>query len=458
MVGSRAVRALLAHAGWHLSRSGQQAVYKTLRESEWSDELLQTLRLEALRELLHASTAIPFYRERFRASGVSPAAICSLDDLALLPPLERHDLQREGIRGLARAGAKGSRRRTSGSVGRPVEVLRPPEVRAWSAALYRRFHESLGVLPGEHQLNLRTSGRRHGGGRLRRLPPNVTVVVRADLTDARAFTRVLRSLERRPPALVCGYSSGLYHFATMLSSAGRTVSAKACWSGGSVLAEHHRPAIEQAFGCEVYQRYASEEVSPIAHECPEGRWMHVAAEAVIVEVVRDDGRPAAPGEVGEVLLTDLRNLAMPLIRYRVGDLAIAPPDSRCSCGRTLPILGTLIGRSNDVLVKGDGTVLLPGFVTDLMEDVLESVVEYRVLQRADRSIQVSVVQRDEPPPEETQRTIASRLDALVGLPGATQVERVDGIPLLGADKLRHIESHAARGSEASAAPTAPLPG
>jgi phenylacetate-CoA ligase len=447
-------RTLLARAAWHLSPTGQNTTYKLLRESEWwPAEQLEALRLQALRDLLETASAIPFYRNRFRESGISPGDIRSLDDLTRIPPLERGEFQRQGIRGLAQQGASGTRRRTSGSVGQPLEVLRPPELRPWSAAVYRRFHESLGVRPGEHQLGLRTSGRRDGrGSRLRRIPPNLSVIQRSDLTDPEAFRRVLRLLARRPPALIGGFSTGLYYFATMLSAAGRTVRAKACWSGGNVLAEHHRPAIEEAFGCEVYQRYACEEVGVVAHDCPEGRSLHVAAETIIAEVVRDDGRPAEPGEVGQLLLTDLRNLAMPVIRYRIGDIASRPENPQCRCGRSLPVLGKLIGRSNDVLVKSDGTILLPGFVTDVMQNALESVLEYRVLQHPDLSIEVSMVQRDEPDPDQARRRIAAALDELVGIAGATRIERVGEIPLIGVDKLRHIESHVPAGGGSSVPP------
>jgi phenylacetate-coenzyme A ligase PaaK-like adenylate-forming protein len=434
-------RALLAHAGWHLSPRRPHGVYTMLRESQWwPPERLEELQLDALRAVFEAAATIPFYRER----GVDPLGLRSLDDLAAIPPLERGDLQRLGIGGLTGQGAKGQVHRTSGSVGRPVDVLWAPDLRVWSAALWRRFHYSLGVLPGERQLAVFTLDLPRGGIRTvaRRVSTNASRVTRSRLADTHEFRRILHSLSRRPPALVGGFSTGLYLFAKMLSAAGRTVPAKACWSGGNTLADHHRPAIEAAFDSEVYQRYACEEMGSLAHECPEGRSLHVAGEVVIAEVVRADGQPAATGELGHVLLTSLRNEAMPLIRYRIGDVAVAAGDARCVCGRGLPILGTLIGRSNDMLVKGDGSMLLPGFVTEFIRDRLESVLEYLVLQHSDLRIDVSVVQRDEPSPDRVRREIASGLDELIGLPGATTVERVDQIPLAGAEKLRHVVSHA----------------
>jgi phenylacetate-CoA ligase len=102
----------------------------------------------------------------------------------------------------------------------------------------------------------------------------------------------------------------------------------------------------------VYDRYGSREVGLIASQCGEGGWMHINAESVLVEFVRN-GHPVAPGELGEVLITDLRNYAMPLIRYRIGDLG-TPMAGTCACGRGLPLMQMVAGRVTDFIVRPDG--------------------------------------------------------------------------------------------------------
>ncbi len=116
-----------------------------------------------------------------------------------------------------------------------------------------------------------------------------------------------------------------------------------------------RTLIEEVFGCRVFNRYGCREVSVIASECAEHAGMHVMAEGLYVEVVRGD-RPAQPGELGAVLVTDLLNLAMPLVRYRIGDMA-AVEDGGCACGRGLPRLRTVEGRVTDFLVGTDGRLV-----------------------------------------------------------------------------------------------------
>jgi phenylacetate-CoA ligase len=270
-----------------------------------------------------------------------------------------------------------------------------------------------------------------------------TTTLYGDLAaDYQALNRVLDSIARRPPGLVRGVATTLYAVARRIEELGRPVAARGCWSGGAHLPAHHRPTIESAFSCPVYERYGSWDVGVIAHQCPEERGFHVAAESMIVEVVREDGHPAAPGELGEVLVTPLFNRATPLLRYRLGDLVEAPSGESCRCGRRLPLLGKLVGRSNDLLRTGDGRVIAPEAVSQQMSRLYPSVIQFQVRQRRDLTLDVHVVQRDDPPPETGRARLAAALDELLGMPGATRVERVEELPLTDGGKLRHVMSEA----------------
>lgn len=411
------------------------------RSQHWSTEELRSHQAGALRALLEAARSVPFYRKRFTEAGIAPEDVRSVEDLAAIPPLERSELQSEGIAGLRVAGRRGRVIETSGSTGLPVEVLRPLELVRWIEAADLRAREWYGVglvEPRLHVTSVRMSRRRRAASELAN-----TRLFHLDRPDAaRAVDLLTRELENRPPSLVSGAASALYVLALGLVARGCGVGAKAAWSGANVLFEHQRPAVESAFGCKVYDRYGAWEVGVIAHECPEGRSLHQFAESVIVEIVKQDGSPAAAGEMGEVLVTALHNTAMPIVRYRIGDLARAA-DGPCSCGVGLPVLGQLVGRANDVVCRSDGTYLTPQTITNtVMTRVRKSVVEFQVEQDEDLRLRVRVVQRDDPPPEPYRARIAATLDELVGLHGATTVERVAEIPLTGEGKLRHVVSRA----------------
>jgi phenylacetate-CoA ligase len=127
-------------------------------------------------------------------------------------------------------------------------------------------------------------------------------------------------------------------------------------TSAEMLEADDRRLLEEVFGCPVFDRYGCREVSVIASECRAHAGLHVNAECLYVEVENPDGSRAAPGETGAILVTDLLNRAMPLIRYRIGDLgALAEGD--CPCGRGLPRLAALHGRSTDFLVGSDGRLV-----------------------------------------------------------------------------------------------------
>ena len=453
-------RELVARAWWHAHPARPAAAASIVRRShQRSPEQVAALRLEVARELLHAAVRVPFYRERLAAAGVEPARVHSLAELAAIPPLERAELQRLGIPGLRVPGARGMRIATSGSTGQPVEVLRPLELVAWIEASDRRALEWFGVRAGQRVLevthihgragSVARANARSRGHRVAATLSNTTTLYGDQAADRQALARVLDSIDRRPPGLVRGVATTLYAVARAMNDLGRTVAAGVCWSGGAHLPAHHRPTIESAFSCPVYERYGSWDVGVIAHQCPEEGSFHVAAESVLMEVVRGDGSAAAPGELGEVLVTPLFNRATPLLRYRVGDLVEAPPGEPCPCGRRLPLLGKLVGRSNDVLRTVDGRVLAPEAVSQQMSRLYPSVVQFQVRQQSDLTLDVHLVQRDDPPPEAYQLRLAAALDDLLGLPGATRVERVQEIAPTPAGKLRHVMSEAGAQVDAS---------
>ena len=111
-----------------------------------------------------------------------------------------------------------------------------------------------------------------------------------------------------------------------------------------------RAQIEHAFQAECFDDYSTFEFHHVAYECPRHRY-HLAADNVAVEFVRD-GRPARPGEEGEILLTGLTNNAMPLIRYAIGDVGV-PGDEICPCGRGFPTMQLIQGRVDDFVVLPD---------------------------------------------------------------------------------------------------------
>src|SRR5262249_582338 len=134
-----------------------------------------------------------------------------------------------------------------------------------------------------------------------------------------------------------------------------TIRPRGIISAAMVLHSWERKVIEEVFACPVTNRYGCEEVSLIACECERHEGLHINADGVFGEILRA-GQPAAPWVAGSVVVTDLANYAMPMLRYKVGDVA-AFAQNRCSCGRGLPMLERLEGREADYVTTPTGELI-----------------------------------------------------------------------------------------------------
>lgn len=317
------------------------------RSEWWSGDQLQDYRFRALRALLdHAYRESSFYRTRFERSGVAPGDIATPEDLALLPFLEKGevpDLLRT-IRAPSFPPGRISRRQTAGSTGTPLTVLADPDTSARSFAARIRFQGWHGLKPGDRQV--RFWGRPLTGSlRKARLKDALLNRIMIDSTalEPERVPATLQRIQSFGPDYAYGYTSMLQAFAEAMGAGGltgRDLGLRIAIYTSETCLPSQRAQLAETFACPVVPEYGCSEVDIIAFGCPAGG-LHINAENLWVEVVPSADAP--PGS-GEVVVTDLGNRLMPLIRYRLGDLAslVAGP---CSCGRGLPLLGEIAGRS-----------------------------------------------------------------------------------------------------------------
>lgn len=430
-------RGALARVMWHAHPGRPGPEYARLRESQWwSPEKIAEYQVQQFKALMNSAMKVPFYRDRFSEAGVSPDSIRTIDDVSTVPILERADMERLGIEGIKVPGSWGVKASSSGSLGKRVQFLWPLSQMQWLDAGEERAREWLGSKVGSWRLEIRC---RPVGlpQKIAATLLNETAVHAPTMANPQVAASVLKKLETRRPTMVWGVSNAMYTVAVALLEQGRTAPSKSCWSGGNLLLPHYRKALEQAFQCTVYERYATMETGLVAHECPEGRLLHVPAEGLIVEIVRPDGSKAGPGETGEVLLTALRNHATPLIRYRVGDCAIAPTTNRCSCGRGLPVFGTVTGRTRDFLRTPSGSLIGPRQAAVALRPIFDSsLIDFQIVQDAQLGLKILVMQRNTPETDSDRQQIASIIQELAQSPQKPEVERVDKIALTPGGKLR----------------------
>jgi phenylacetate-CoA ligase len=371
-------------------RSGDSRELYHLREFERTQflprEQVEALQLKRLQLLLdHAYHMCPFYRERFDRIGIHPCDFETLDDLAVLPILEKQEIQEHRDRMVACNWPLHDLvpNQTGGSTGTPLSFfVSRDRLHSRAAATIRHnrwagwdIGDKVALLWGAPQDIPANRWKERIRNRLidRRLFLDAGHLTEARLADFHSALKKFR------PRIVLAYAGALVLFARYLQ-ARQTLpyQPEAIVASAEVLEPADRALAEQVFGCPIFNRYGCREVSVIASECAQHQGLHTMAEGLLIEVVRGN-EPAAAGELGSILVTDLLNWAMPLIRYRIGDLGSweAGP---CSCGRGLPRLRNVAGRVTDFLVGTDGRLVSGVFLATYVVAQRPSLGQVQILQ------------------------------------------------------------------------------
>lgn len=353
----------------------------------------QALQFERLHAHLVAHS--PFHRERLQQAGLADRPL-TLETLAELPVLERRTLQAAGERLFCSQvpPAHGPVRpiQTSGSSGVPVRVLRTAlnqlfwfaytlrEHQWWRRDVLRKFGVIRLGLPQE-RLEVDTWG------------PPVSLVCRSGPAIALAAelgtVALADALKAARPAYLLGYPTALQDLARHFLAAGeRLPGLLEMRAFGETVTEQARRQVRQAFGCEIVDSYSCQEVGVIALQCPVSGHYHVMAESLLVEVLNARGEACRPGEIGDVVITDLHNFATPLVRYALGDQAeVAGP---CACGRNLPTLRRILGRYRNMLVYPDGRRSWPRTGFESFPHTVP-IVQHQYIQLSSSRIEVRLV-------------------------------------------------------------------
>lgn len=204
------------------------------------------------------------------------------------------------------------------------------------------------------------------------------------------------------------------------------------------LYDDQRATIERVFGCRVANGYGGRDAGFIAHECPAGG-MHITADDIVVEVVDEAGNAQPNGVAGEIVVTHLSTCDFPFIRYKTGDIGVLSA-SNCECGRGLPLLQDIQGRSTDFVVASNGTVMHGLSLIYILRD-LPGVQAFKVVQESRALTRVMLVANHDLP-QDAFATIVRAFQQRLGAEVTVQVDLVDNIPAEKSGKFRYIISHA----------------
>lgn len=424
-----------------LRRRGTLAYLAEYERSQWlAPEALEALQWRKLQALLrHCWEQVPYYRRAWRDAGVQ--AIEDLrgpEDFACLPLLHKQDV-REHFEALK---ARSLRDRllyktTGGSTGEPLTIGYTREsYERRMAAMFRGYGWG-GAPHGTRALYLWGVPGKTARQRLHDAAFNRRMLDVFPMSD-RNMARYADQIDAYRPRVIVAYVSSIVRLSRWLLEQGRRVHApQSVLCAAEPLQEYQRELIGRAFGCPVFNTYGCREVMLVASECGYGT-LHVNADHLRVELGRSHSglAPAGPGFAPrtrqEVIVTDLHNYGMPLVRYVNGDLA-TPRAGRCPCGRGLPMLAHVDGRSMDALRSPDGH-----YVGEYLEHLVfatPGIRRFQAVQSRLDEIEVRIVRGETFDPASAGQ-IQARMRETYGAALQLRFVYQDDIPLTPTGKLR----------------------
>jgi phenylacetate-CoA ligase len=416
-----------------------------LEESQWwSERHIRDYQEEKLNKLLdHAYKNVPYYREKFDEHGLKPSHITSKCDLEKIPILSKSDIKNSFP---GKIVANNINRKqllpgmTGGSTGQPIQFFRykpstsldwAATIRAWGWAGYQ-MGEKYATLWG-HPLTVETQSRllyKFQNFMMRNL------FLSAYELDNDTIKEYINRIEKYQPKFIRSYVSSACLLAQYIELHRiSTIRPKAFFTTGEALYDHQRLLIEQQFECKIFDNYGSGEIHAIASECEQHSGLHISSENVIVECIKSDGSLAKPGEVGELVITDLNNYACPFIRYNIEDLGVLSKET-CKCGRGLSKISSVEGRSLDVIILPNGRIVPPVYWTGLFK-TRAGVDQYQIIQENPTNLILKIVKNPLFTNEDINH-ITLNLKKLGGEKLNYDIQIVDEIPVTGSGKLRFV--------------------
>ncbi len=400
---------------------------------------LELDQLKRLNELLrYASARVPYYFGKVWA-------INSLEEITQFPVITKWDIQSHFVDMISMLPFKHViSKRTGGSTGSPLLLKHTAITHAYHLAAMWRGYGWASVEMGDSRAHFWATPQSAKGRIMAKVQDFIANRRRfsASAFSAKDLDAYIKRLDSFEPTYLYGYSSMMEVLANYMLDSGRRLNftPNAIITTGELLTPERRAIIQQGFYSRVFDEYGCGEVGTIAHECEHGN-LHINSENLIVEILDDNNEPVPEGTVGNVVVTLLRNHVMPIIRYKIGDLASLSTEHNCPCGRHLPVLTPPKGRVMDYFKARDGrTVYGNHFIHNLLATFQEPnkiIKQIQVVQENYNLFYFNII-----PGKDYSQYVE---DLLVGIARSNfgnnvsvEVNVVDNIPRAASGKLRTV--------------------
>jgi len=409
-----------------------------------SVEEIEAYQLKRLKELLvHCEQNVPFYRKRFRESGFSAGEFSSAEQMRMIPPLTRRDLQ-ESWQDIIADNYRGKKLYTGssgGSTGQPVSYRKDRDATSagqaahllgWSFTGWQMNMKGLHVWGNPATVN-EEWGRLSSRLKARIYRHHKFPAYR--LHDGSRLDELYRMIKRERYDFIDGYTNAIFHFAEYLKAGGLTFDHKIRYvlTTAENLHDFQRKTIEETIA-PVYDTYGCSEINSIAYECARCRKYHIIDPHVLVEF----GEPLDTVGTAALMITDLDNFAFPLVRYMNGDLGIPGAADAGDCDINFSVMAAVSGRETDLIKMKDGGVLsVPSFFGSMLLRKVNGLIQYQVEKVSEDMLHINLVTGDRFTPDD-MKTIESALDEYIKGRIGYDIRFVDSIDVSGSGKFKLV--------------------
>jgi phenylacetate-CoA ligase len=434
---------------WLRYRGICHSVYEQLQKNEsLSAEEIQGLQQALLRDYLQlAYEQTDYYKELFSRLHIDPKEI-TVRDLRRIPITEKDQVRKNPHLFVSKRFSQKRLMKinTSGTTGKPLSVFVDRDSIRRAYAFFER-------IASWHAIRIRDRRATFGGRVI--VPPeqNTPPFWRYDAGEnsllfssyhlrPKNFPWYYEKLLKYQPLEIRAYPSSLYVVASYMKEKGlKGISPRTIITSAETLLPYQRSVIEERFDCKIRDQYGCSEMAIAVSQCEAGTY-HVHPESGILEVVRSNGEPAAYDELGEIVCTGFINYAMPLIRYRMGDVGQLKRDCRCACGRNFPIVEKIEGRVDDYIKTIDGRMV--GRLDPIFKGA-KAIIATQIVQTSQEQIVLRIVP-DRDYQEDHGQKVVKELRNRVGNQMEISIVLVDSLPKESNGKFRAVISNISGGN------------
>ena len=419
---------------------------RQLERSQWLPlpQLQQLQQANLRRFITTVYQHVPYYRQLMQQQQLSPDDINCVADLTKLPFLTKDIIRQQFDQLKADNAGTLKRFNTGGSSGQPLIFLLSNERVSHDVAAKWRATRWWNVDIGDKEIVAWGSpielGAQDRARILRDLLFRSQLIPAFDMSEAKLLAFLQRIRDNKPKMLF-GYPS-VYHLLAQTAQkhaiAMNNLGIKVVFVTSERLYPYQRELIESVFGAPVANGYGGRDAGFIAHQCPQGG-MHLSYEDIIVEIIDPiSGEVLPAGQAGEIVVTHLATSEFPFIRYRTGDIATLS-DKTCSCGRSLPMLESIEGRSTDFVMAADGTLMHGLALIYILRDI-KGIAAFKIVQQSLQHTHIQVVWPDNELPSDMRQQIESGFQARLGAQVQITIEQLQDIAPEASGKYRYVIS------------------